>query len=153
MAKRNGYIVAILAGIFALISLLTPASYWPYAFGEYFRWMWGLYLHDPNWGDSNWELLDYDNHSDYYTYGLIATLLLSISMIILFYTAYKANKKSGDNRAVWVICGVLLIASSVIYIIGCDVYQNNYWDPWDPHFGVIGPFIAAALAFIAAYIK
>jgi len=149
--KKNNFIIAILAGILALISLITPVSYETSWAGDYYVWMWAFYVIDPAFGDTNYEFLS-DTYSDIRMWGLLGALLILLATAILIYTGVKANKKYSDNSAVWIIAGVLLIAAPIMYIIGTTdefFILGDYWNWLDPHFGIIGPFIAGALAIIA----
>ena len=152
MAKKsNTYIVAILAGILAFISLITPVAYESAWAGDYFVWMWAFYVVDPAFGDTNYEFLS-ETYSDIRMWGLIGALLLLIGALVLIYTGVKSNKKYSDNSGLWIVCGILCIAAPIVYIIGTTdefFILGEYWNWLDPHFGIIGPFIAGALAIIA----
>ena len=152
MAKKsNAYTIAILAGILAFTSLITPVAYESVFGGDYFVWMWAFYVIDPTYGDTNYEFMS-DTYSDIRTWGLIGALLLLIATVALLYTGVKANKKYRENSGLWIVCGLLCIAAPIVHIIGTTgefFLIRDYWDWLDPHFGIIGPFIAGALAIIA----
>ena len=152
--KKNNYIIAIIAGILAIISLITPVSYESIWSGDYFVWMWAFYVIDPAFGDTSYEFLS-DTYSDIRLWGLIGALLLLIAAVGLIYTGVQSNKKYSNNSSLWIVCGILCIAAPIMYIIGTTdefFILGEYWNWLDPHFGIIGPFIAGALAIIAGVV-
>jgi hypothetical protein len=116
--------------------------------------MWAFYVIDPSFGDTQYEFMS-DTYSDIRTWGLIASLLLLIAAVVLLYTGVK-SKGYGNNSGLWIVCGILCIATPIVYIIGTTdefFLLGEYWNWLDPHFGIIGPFIAGGLAIVAGAIK
>ncbi len=155
MGKKNGYILALIAAIIAFISLITPIAYHSSILIDSYIWMWGLYTWKVFLGDTNYEFIE---DSDYLMWGLLATILIILAIIILISTAIKANKRNRNYGAVWILSGLLLIAAPIVYFIGLSeeiptFLSEIFWDFYDFHFAFFGPFIAGALAIVGGIIK
>ena len=166
MAKNFAWIFSLVGGLLSMFSLLAPASYatehtMGYSFSEYF-WMWGFRVYDfePIGSGTMWI---YEMKPEWLAiilgvFGLISTLLILISGLVLFITALT-SRKSGYNGA-WLAMGILLIVGALFYIISYQIafgtYTSgeelweyewvNWWDTYDPGFPVIAPFIGGGLA-------
>ena len=152
MAKSGGYVLAILAGILALMALLFPVAYEDVTGFEIYVWMWTLILFKTGGGDWESEFIDSDLYEDIFLWGLVGTALIFISFVLLIYTGVKANKRNENYSAVWIMCSIFLVFAPVMFIITTsdeNFWFGGFWDWLDPHFGIISPFIAALLAFVA----
>ena len=155
MAKRKGYILALIAGILGIIVLATPVAYHSSILGEAYIWMWGLRTWKPIFGDTNYYFID---DSEYLTWGLIGSILLLIATVLLIFTAVKANKRNRSYGFLWVLCGIMFIEAPLIYYFGLTSemptwLSDLFWDFYGFHFAFYGSFIAGGLAIIGGFIK
>ena len=154
MAKKKGYILALIAGIIGIIVLLTPVAYHSGAIFESYIWMWGLYTWKMLFGETS---INFSEDSGYLTWGLIATFLILIATVLIILTAVKANKRSGSYRVLWFLCGVLFIAAPLVYYFGLlsewpTWVGNFFWDFYSFHFAFYGSFIAGGLSILSVFI-
>lgn len=155
MARNNGYILAIIAGIIGIISIIAPVAYHSSILGDSYVWMWGLSSFKALIGNTNYEFSD---NGDYLVWGLTATFLIIIATILLVSSGAKAHKRNRSAGGLWIFCGLLLIAAPIIYYVGLlNVYSDwaveLFWDFYDFHFAFFGPFIAGTLAILGGAIK
>jgi hypothetical protein len=155
MAKNKGYIPAIIAGIIAIIVLITPVAYHSGPLIESYIWMWGLYSWKVLLGSTNY---NFSEDSDYLTWGLIGTLLIIIAIILLILTGVKAKKRNRSYRFLWFLCGLLLIAAPLVYYFGLleqwpTWVGDLFWSFYEFHFAFYGSFIAGGIAILGAFIK
>ena len=155
MAKRKGYILALIAGILGIVVLATPVAYHSGPITESFIWMWGLYSWKVLLGDTNYY---FSEDGDYLTWGLIGSLLILLATILLIYTAVKANKRNRSYGFLWILCGVILVAAPLIYYFGLSSAWPSwvgdlFWNFYSFHFAFYGAFIAGGLAIIGGFIK
>lgn len=155
MAKKNGYILAFIAGIIGFVSLIAPVAYHTGAIVDSYIWMWGLYSWKVLAGDTDY---NFSEDSDYLTWALGSTLLILFATILLILTAVKAHKRRSGYGFVWIFCGLLLIAAPIVYYIGLleeipTWLSDLFWDFYDFHFAFYGPFVAGVFAIIGGVIK
>ena len=147
--RKNFWLAPILIAVIALISLLTPAAYRTFDGGGIYFWLWALNIST----DTGYLWFNTDALA---LFGAIAeTLVIVISMIILIYTGFIIKREKKNHKIIKIylfISGILLILAPLGYIIGSMFYQTDFWGIYSPSFGIIGPFIAAALAFITIFL-
>ncbi|MFX1238730.1 MAG: hypothetical protein ACFFAS_08465 [Promethearchaeota archaeon] len=153
MAKNNGYILAILAGVLALISVLTPIVYQDAFTYSVYIWVWTLYYTKEEISGAT-DIDFYTENSDMVIWGLITTLIIVIAMVILLTTGAKA-KHSSNNAGAWFLARLMLIATPIVFYVSfteIEAFGGLFWDLFDPHFGFYGPIIAGISAMIAAFV-
>jgi len=159
-------------GIITLISVFTPAIYFDeIAITEYY-WMWGLYYNYILGYGSNTLLIPLEQPSKYmipiFLSGIFSALIIFLCSLALIASANKVRLGKKDPKDVsnsWIGLGIVLIFSSISYIIATGITMNNYveyvfsqlpyyytvpdiWDVYNPGFGIFGPFIGAASSII-----
>ncbi|MBN1801218.1 MAG: hypothetical protein JW891_06900 [Candidatus Lokiarchaeota archaeon] len=157
--RDNGYVLAILAGILALIALVAPFVFDDASVDTYL-WVWTLYYWKSN---SNSESGFFDNNADLTTWSMITTIIIVVAMLVLLVTGAKAKGKS-NSTAIWVISGVLLIAAPIIYYISMMsvnlvvaewwIYtvEVEFWEVFDPYFGFWISIFAGVLALVSGFV-
>lgn len=155
MAKKKGYILALIAGIIGIVVLATPVAYHSGPVTESYIWMWGLYSWKVLLGDTNFYFSD---DSIYLTWGLISSLLILLATVLLILTGIKANKRNRSYGTIWVLCGILLIAAPLVYYFGLSSEIPTWlseliWNFYSFHFAFYGAFIAGGLAIVSGFIK
>jgi len=100
--------------------------------------------------------------------GIFSALIISLCSLVLITSANKVRLGKKDPKEFsnnWIGLGILLILSSISYIIATDITMTNYveyflsqlpyyytvpdfWDVYSPGFGIFGPFIGAAFSII-----
>ena len=163
MAKNFAWIFSLIGGALSMFSLFFPASYdISSSMGTTFNdnyFMWGLRL--VTWNGESDTVWIYEMKPEPWgailgVCGLISTLLILISGLVLFITALT-SRKSGYNGA-WIAMGILLIVGTLFYIISYanvygammgneyDEWGKSWWDNYAPGFPVIAAFIGGGLA-------
>jgi hypothetical protein len=147
--RKNFWLAPILIAIIALISLLSPAAYRTFNDGGIYFWLWALNIST----DTGYLWFNTDALA---LFGAIAeTLVIIIAMLILIYTGISIKREKKNQKIIKIfllISGTLLILAPLGYIIGSMFYQTDFWGTYSPSFGIIGPFIAAAIAFITIFL-
>ncbi|MFX1324223.1 MAG: zinc-ribbon domain-containing protein [Promethearchaeota archaeon] len=163
---KSIWILILLAGIIALIGLITPAAHYSFSSVNFDynenQWMWGLLYY--NLFDYN--ILSYDYGFEFVVFapeifvpGLIITCMLAIVAIISIVSAHNLRVEnrsfSGDRRKL-ITLGILYFSTAVIFIVGMELgfrgyrYRTigvpiSYWENRIPLFGIIAPFISGTL--------
>ena len=157
--KKKYWILPLSGGILSIIGLFIPVWYNITAFDENL-WMWGLIRHISAGGVFGFlppELL---------IPGLItAVLILIFSTVILIFALFIVRGKEIQSTAekIWIIMGFLELCAAIIYIVAMVIGWNsytlrinysvhNFWRIYSFHFGMITPFIGAALSIVGAII-
>jgi hypothetical protein len=90
--------------------------------------------------------------------GIISTILIVISTLILFISALSHRGKKAP--ASWIVLGIILIGGTIYYIGGSQLayfiyniinygYPDSFWRGGIPSFAVIAPFIGGATSIIS----
>ena len=157
--KKKYWILPLCGGIISIIGLLIPVCYSTTAYDENL-WMWGLIHHISSGGVFDFlppELL---------IPGIItAVLILIFSIVIITFALFIIKGKEVQSRAekIWVVMGILELCVAIIYIIAMPIGWNSYairmnytvndfWGIYNFHFGMITPFIGAALTIVGGII-
>ncbi|MFX0018301.1 MAG: zinc ribbon domain-containing protein [Promethearchaeota archaeon] len=172
-ARDYIWIIPLIAGILAIVSLLAPAAYFNFRFYAYSimdnLWLWGLYAAPP-YGSP----VEFVPSPLVMIPSIVTTALIAVSGILLI--VFAAKGKSGSDllpvRNVSIITGILILASEILWLILVPLFFpiEVYWGGLPPSyeitfwsisyygihimtihnvgFGIIGGFIAAALSFI-----
>jgi hypothetical protein len=155
MARKKGYILAIIAGILGIIVLSTPVAFHDSGLAESFIWMWGLYTWKVLLGNTE---IHFSDDTGYLFWGLISTVLVLLPIIILILTARKANKRNQSYRFLWILCGASFIAAPLVYYFGLTSemptwLSDLFWDFYSFHFAFYGAFIAGGIAILSGFFK
>ncbi len=162
MAEAKDYIwlCPFIGAILTGISLFTPAVFRSYPMGgSAFIWMNGFAV--LTGGPSGPET-DFFDIAGYYIPGIIATIFLTICVIILFVSSLTHRQK--ETPGSWIALGILLIGGAIYFIAGVEIgvgiywynegapYAISFWKDYNysPGFAVIAPFIGGGLALLGA---
>lgn len=113
--EKKSYIAAFIAGFFGILVLITPIAYHDSSLVESYIWMWGLYTWKVLLGNTTFY---FSEDTNYLTWGLITTILILIATISIISTARKASKRSRKYGSLWFLCGILFIASPMVFYFG-----------------------------------
>ncbi len=166
MANNKGYILAILAGILALISIVTPVAFRDDSNATIYVWMWTLFTIKIGDGDTQTGWFD---NSTLQTWGFVSTIIILLAMVILFASGAKA--KGDNNPAAFILGGIMLIvAPLLLYFTFLDIdfvasYHTTvlgypvdllrameFWDNMGFSVGFILPFVGGGIAIIGAFV-
>ena len=157
--KNYFWVLILIGGILALISIFTPVVYHfssvpPIGF-EYYHWMWGLFY-------QKWEGVYFDGYLapihrliPHYISRLIPTILILLSSIILIIMANRlriGRKHIKDVGNKLIGLGVMLILAPIIFTVSYNLFSEGYdlfitYTEY-PGFAFIAPFIGGALAIV-----
>ena len=170
--RKYVWIIPLIAGILAIVSLLAPAAYFSFSYYGYSildnLWLWGLYAAPP-YGTP----VEFVPSPLVMIPSIITTALIAISGILLIVFAAKARSRSEllPVRNVSILAGVLILASEILWLILVPLFfpMEDYWGTVPPGFeltfwsisylgmsirihnvgfGIIGGIIAAVLSFV-----
>ncbi|MFW9771712.1 MAG: hypothetical protein ACFFBY_08545 [Promethearchaeota archaeon] len=156
--RKNLWILNIIGGLIVLISILTPTSYND---GPplYYVWMTQIGVDiDP--------LAIYLLRTDLLLVAIstiLALIIFSSGLIVIILTTTYLRVSLNLKKLRWklIILAGLVIVSTLAWIIMMEVFYNlygyNHWSftggGYKPFFGVIGPFIGAALIVFGSLAK
>ncbi len=147
--KKYLWILPICSAILAIIGLLTPVAFVIYSEGGLFFWLWALNLR-TNTGEV-W----FNTDTLAMVGAVLETIVIILAILILVFTVFQL-RKDGKNlkriKIMWLICGILLAVAPIGYVIGAEFYISGFWTNYSVGFGIIGPFIAAAITILAIFI-
>lgn len=154
--KKNLWLLPIIGSLIALISLFTPATTLYYLGSFSIQWMFQLGLRlEPVIEFILWR-------EEFPLLFLSITLSLinfaSSIILILLTLKYKRNSKSYLKlKKYWLLFGMLIVLSTLTWIIKMEVFYNilwgaSHWQFYSPNFGVIGPFIGSTLIIVGFFL-
>ncbi|MFX0023178.1 MAG: hypothetical protein ACFE9S_12700 [Candidatus Hermodarchaeota archaeon] len=160
--NEKSWIIPLIGGIIALVSLFTPVTTWNPP-GEFsIQWMFQLGLRLESFLEFG--LWRWDPGLLSLSIALsVIIIVCSITHIILI-VIYRRSKRSFQKlKKYWILFAVLIALSTLSWIIMMELYYNasgythwlSYlpnWQYYSPSFGVIGPFIGSSLIIIAFFI-
>ena len=177
MGEIKDYIWSLpaIGGFISIIAILCPAAYFDYGPPEYFilykhleLWMWNLTHISQNWwlgvsfgyyGDTVEISLNFSGFS--LIFGLVfSCIIIIVSSLTIFYASQVRKRKIEPSKAIklWFLFAIIMITSLIgwmltqeFFIQQTSTYNDvpfSFWTYFTPGFGVIGPFIAAALILI-----
>lgn len=149
----------IVGAVIIIIAMMTPTSYNDTGSPLYYVWMTQIGI-DVNPFDI------YVLRTDLTLVVVSWTLLLAIfssALVAMTLTVTYARASLDFKKLRWkmfVIAGIIIF-STLFWIIMMELFYNsagfNHWinlgGGYSPHFGVIGPFIGAALIIIGAFTR
>lgn len=140
--KENLWLSALLGGILGVIAFFTPA--WSHFNSESaVVWLWNLYFSDGEFGFI-------DTEEALFALGIVSAVLLIIGFVILLVTGIIGKRKPVKIfNTLWLIGGILLIISPIIYLAGSEIEYSGFWTAYMVSAACILPFIAGALGLFA----
>ncbi len=180
MADIKDYIwtIPLIGGILLLISLFTPSAYATQMGIKEYHWMWGLF-HVEICGFSPETGITITEEPAKYMIpillsGIFSAIIILIASIMLITSANSiriGRRNSKDFESMWLGMGIMIFIAAIIYMIGIDITTTNYlewvvsqlppdsytipdfWDVYDPGFGIIAPFLSGVLAIVGGIIS
>jgi hypothetical protein len=154
--NRIPLILAVIGGLLAVIAIFTPTTTFNLPGSLTYVWMNQLgYIVEGAFPGA--ELWRSDLFIVLFTTAL--TLIIFTSSFILLTTTIVYRKESGKISALrkkWLIEATLIAVSTLTWIVYMEIaYQirgYSHWQSYDPHFGVIGPFIGAGFIYGAFFL-
>lgn len=137
--KENLWLIALVAGILGVISLLTPG--WGYD-GEVYLWFFSMYVAD---GDIDFIPTD----EPLYSLGLTTAFILIIGTAIMLFMGLFAKLRDKQINILGIIGGVLFIIAPIVFFAGVEAEYPGYFEYYQVNAGLIIPFIAGALGIFA----
>ncbi|MFX1357010.1 MAG: hypothetical protein ACFFA8_06960 [Promethearchaeota archaeon] len=136
--KNKLWIFSLFSGIIAVIALLTPA--WGISVSSYsfIVWLWGLEIST----DLGIRFVS----TQFLIIGIISSILISISGLLLILTSYKNHKKNARFGNFWIIQGLIIIIAPIIYIVGLEIQFPGFFGEYLPGTVFLGPLISGFLA-------
>ncbi len=153
MAEAKDYIwlCPFIGAILTGISLFTPAAYKSTGDGLVFLWMYGFALLTGGEGPEPDYVFTHTTPG-YYIPGIVATVFLTICVIILFVSSLTHRKK--ETPGSWIALGILLILGVIYFIVGVEIgVATSFWGEeynYNPGFAVIAPFIGGGITLLGA---
>ncbi|MFX0060446.1 MAG: hypothetical protein ACFE8J_19280 [Candidatus Heimdallarchaeota archaeon] len=146
--KSKFWLYLIIDALIVIIAIITPAITANYSSGIALLWMWSSYIAPPTEVVLIPDII--------FLTGIIFLMLNIIGIIILLYTGL-ASRKGVENKKILMIllliCGIILIMGSIIYLTVMGNAVGVSWGFFNPNFGSIGPIIAGVLAFVGIFIS
>lgn len=160
--KDYNWVFPLIAGILAIIAILTPTAYFSYGGVTWSWWMWDLTIMGMVGYDS---VSIFITEMDFIIPSIISTsavFLIAVNLFILSSTTKKRNLSTKNFEVVSLINAVLSISNMIYYIVAMDIafYDGftiegtifpagyHFWDVFNAGFGIIFPFISATISFI-----
>ena len=153
--KRNPWLLPIIGGVIALISLFTPVTIWDSSGRFAIQWMFQLGLElEPTIILGLWR---WDPFLLSLSIILSIINLASTIIIIILTIIYKRSSRDYRNlKKIWLLFAIIIIFSTLTWIIKMEIFYINWggshWQAYTPNFGVIGPFIGSAVIIIGVYL-
>ena len=156
------WVIPLVAGLLAILAILTPTAYFNQMVVSWSWWMWDL----TTMGVTGYDSISlFISEWDFIIVSIITTsaILLSVVNLLILAITTKKRKLNTQNFGLMSIIGaVLSIGIIIYYMIAMDIafYDGvtvdgtafpagyHFWDLFNPSFGIILPFISATLSFI-----
>ena len=170
--KKYLWTIPALGFILVFIGLLTPAAY-ASSFGvsEYF-WMWGFTYRSATGYESVYEF--FDSAFEIFNPSIICSSILAIILIALLGVSIRERRSPGTTGGSSITLGIIAIFVIIGYAISMHVgfpiffkraypaewayleslgFEIEFWDTYEPHFGMIGPILGGICAIIGGAIS
>lgn len=145
--KEYIWVLTLIGGILALISIITPiATNVVSSTLTFYCWTWGIL----SVGQQVSVVLN--SNSVLLFIGLLGAFLIIIALSIIIITIYKMRKNDIKTNIIgpsWLISGFLIIGGLIISIIGLNSYILS---GYIPNFGVFGQVIAAIMVLLGGFL-
>ena len=156
-SKKTPIILVIIGGFITIIAIFTPTSYnRRYATDLYYVWMNQLAV-DIGLGPKELYLLE--SRADVFLICFSITLLViifaSALILITLTNIYRKTSRSFQELKIkWLILAIIITVATLLWIIYIEKFYSlsgsSHLQNYNPHFGIIGPFIASGF-IITAY--
>ena len=144
--KKNLWIIALIAGIIGLVSLLIPAygDVSPMGGPTLSVWFWNMYTvnGDVDFIESDLALYDI---------GIATTIILIIGTFLTLLSGIRAKLKESKtlNLILYLVGGILLLIGPIVFFGAVEAeYEGIFWDVYNINAGMVLPFIAGGLAVL-----
>ncbi len=156
--KKYYWLLPLIGGIISIIGIFIPTWYSITVYSENI-WMWGL-IERITVGEFDFL------HAELLIPGLITTVLIlmsSIAIIIFTWFMFKGKKIHTNAAKLLIITGFFELCIVIIYIVAITTIfysytqsigypEHDFWRVYNFHFGMIAPFIGAALSIVGGII-
>ena len=156
------WVIPLVAGLFAIIAILSPTANFSYGGVTWDWWMWDFTM----LGVVGYESISlFISEVDFIIPSIITTSAVLLSAVNLLILSIKTRRRNLDTKGfnlMSIISAVLTIGIMIYYIIAMDIafYDGltiegtlfdtgyHFWDAFNPGLGIILPFMSATLSFI-----
>ena len=156
--KKYYWFLPLIGGILSIIGIFIPTWYSITVYDENI-WMWGL-IERITVGEFDFL------HAELLIPGLITTVLIlmsSIAIIIFTWFMFKSKKIQTSAAKLLIITSFFELCTVIIYIVAIAIIfysytqsigypEHDFWRVYNFHFGMITPFIGAALSIVGGII-
>ena len=141
--KKNLWIIALIAGILGLVSLLIPAFGDVYGGDTLNVWFWNMYTVN---GDVDF----IDTEEALYNIGIGTTIILIVGTVITLLSGILAKLKESKtlNLILYMVGGILLLIGPIVFFGATTAEYEGFWDFYNINAGMVLPFIAGGLAVL-----
>ncbi len=157
--RKYFWILSLLGALIIIISIITPTSYNDTTSTFYYVWMTQIGVDiDPLHIYLLREDLELVTIST-----ILALIIFSSGLMTITLTSVYVRNSIPFKKLQWktIIFAVLVIVSTLYWIIMMESFYNeagyNHWvatgGGYSPFFGVIGPFIGAALILLGSFVR
>jgi hypothetical protein len=143
--KEKLWLIAIIAGALAIVSIFTPV--WGYIYGSDIGagWLWALYFENGEPG-----IIPFDE--EIVPLGIVTTLLIAVGSCLLLIGGILTNKKDREINLLYLIGGILPLVGIITYMAGVAAFYPGWWTAYTVHIGTILAYIAGGLGIAAGVI-
>jgi len=157
--KKTPMILAILGGIISIISLFTPTSFnRRYGTDLYYVWMNQLAI-DIEPGPIELYLLESRTDIFLICFSIAILVIIFANAIILITLTNiysKTSRSIQELKIKWLILAIIITAATLLWITYMEIFYSlsgaSHWQNYNPHFGIIGPFIGSGLIIAAFFL-
>jgi hypothetical protein len=141
--KKNLWIIALVAGILGLVSILIPAFGDVYGGETLNVWFWNMYTVN---GDVDF----IDTEEALYDIGIATTIILIVGTVITLLSGILAKLKESKtlNLILYMVGGILLLIGPIVFFGATAAEYEGFWDFYNINAGIVFPFIAGGLAVL-----
>jgi hypothetical protein len=143
--KEKLWILILIASLIVIIAIATPAGFCSNGTDWNACWIFGLKI-----DTSGTVLLEFANEYQLAA-SIICTFFILLSSIVLLNTGLFLRKNTTNIEKfwfLWLMCGITLIISALLFGIIIGRLQTDYWVNHTLGFAIIGPFISGSISLI-----
>lgn len=159
------WVFPIIGAVLGIITFLAPVADWNMSVYGYsihwYCWIWGFSTFAASsgyYGTVSEQGIITDN--GVLAVSIISTIIIAIGIVVLIIGGVQSKRSTKLNINVIIMSSIgalLLLIGPIIWLVGADwpiidpitaPPGENFWDWFDVNFGIIAPFIGAAIAFI-----
>lgn len=157
--ENFAWIVVVIGAILALIGFFVPAAEMEFFGITTYMWKYG-YMHSSGWGSSSSGFLEFEGDITDQMLQMIGVIAVSIiltlaGIILIFFTSYKAIRDKKPMGKIWIVLGIMLLVSELVFIIGLgsinlgsSYYEIYFWDMFQVSSGPILAIVGGAIAIV-----